>query len=72
VKRTRIASHRRLEKILVAAGLDQATATANVRGLHAGRVLVLVHGESAPDEIAAVIDDRVPGHSFRQTLRAAA
>ena len=56
VKRTRIASHRRLEKLLVDAGLDQAIATANVRALHAGRVLVLVHSESALDDIAAVID----------------
>jgi hypothetical protein len=66
VKRTRIATHGRLRKILVDAGLNQATATANVRALHAGRVLVLVHSESAPDDIAAVIDD-VP-----QALRAAA
>jgi hypothetical protein len=64
VKRTRTASHHRLEKILVAAGMDQAIATANVRALHAGRVLVLVHSESALDDIAALIDER--------TLRAAA
>jgi hypothetical protein len=64
VKRTRIASHRRLEKILVDAGLDPAIATANVQALHAGRVLVLVQNESALDDIAAVIDE--------QTLRAAA
>ena len=72
VKRTRIASHRKLKQILVDAGLDQATATACVRALHAGRVLVLVHSESALDDIAAVIDDRDQGHSFKQTLRAAA
>jgi hypothetical protein len=64
VKRTRIASHHRLKKLLVDAGLDQPTATANVRALHAGRVLVLVHSESALDDIAAVIDE--------QTFRAAA
>jgi hypothetical protein len=64
VKRTRIASHRRLEKMLLDAGLDQATATANVRALHAGRVLVLVQSESALDDVAAVIDE--------QRLRAAA
>jgi hypothetical protein len=64
VKRTRIASHHRLKKLLVDAGLDQATATVNVRALHAGRVLVLVHSESALDDIAAVIDE--------QTFRAAA
>src|SRR5512133_111589 len=63
VKRTRIASHRRLEQILVDAGMDPAIARANVRALHAGRVLVLVHSESALDHIAAVIDE--------QTLRAA-
>jgi hypothetical protein len=66
VKRTRIASHRSLEKMLVDAGLDQAIAAANVGALHAGRVLVLVHSESALDDVAAVID----GH--RQSHRAAA
>ena len=64
VKRTRLASHHRLEKILVDAGLDRAIARANVRALHAGRALVLVRGESALDGIAAVID--------APTLRAAA
>jgi hypothetical protein len=64
VKRTRIASHRKLEKILVDAGMDRAIATANVGALHAGRVLVLVHSESALADIAAVID--------KKTLRAAA
>jgi len=72
VKRTRIASHHRLEKILLDAGLDQAIATANIEALHAGRVLVLVQSESALDDIAAVIDDPDPGHDFQQTLRAAA
>ena len=64
VKRTRIASHRRLEQILVDAGLDRALATANVAALHAGRVLVLVHSESVLDDI-----DR-PHHSH-PALRAA-
>ena len=72
VKRTRIASHHRLEKILLDAGLDQAIVTANIEALHAGRVLVLVQSESAPDDIAAVIDDPDAGHDFQQTLRAAA
>jgi hypothetical protein len=72
VKRTRIASHHRLEKILVDAGLDQATATATVGALHAGRVLVLVESESALDDIAAVTDDRDQGRDFRPTFRAAA
>ena len=57
MKRTRIASHRRLKKILVDAGLDQATAAADVDALHAGHVLVLVQSDSALDDIAAVIDD---------------
>jgi hypothetical protein len=35
-----------------------------VDALHTGRVLLLVHGESALDDIAAVID--------KQTLRAVA
>ena len=56
VKRTRIASHDRLERILVDAGLDEATARADVAALHAGRVLVLVRGESPLDAIAAAID----------------
>ena len=64
VRRTRIASHHRLERILVDAGLDQAIAASNVRALHAGRVLVLVRSESALDDIAAVINE--------PTLRAAA
>ena len=57
VQRTRIASHRRLGKLLVDAGLDQAIATADVGALHTGRVLVLVQSESARKDIAAVIDD---------------
>jgi hypothetical protein len=63
VKRTRIASHHRIEAILVDAGLDEATATANVSALHAGRVLVLVRSESALDDIAAVIDDQPTLHA---------
>jgi hypothetical protein len=64
VKRTRVASHHRLEQILTDAGLDRALATANVGALHAGRVLVLVHSESA-------LDDIDPPHHSHQTLRAA-
>jgi hypothetical protein len=56
-KRTRIASHHRLEQILMHAGLDRAAAAANVHALHAGRVLVLVRSESALDAVAAVIDE---------------
>jgi hypothetical protein len=72
VKRTRIATHRTLEKILVDAGLDRAIATANVRALHAGRVLVLVHSESALDDIAAVIDNLDQAPDPRAALPAAA
>jgi hypothetical protein len=72
VKRTRIASHHRIETILVDAGLDRATAAANVVALHAGRVLVLVQSESALDDIAAVIDDLDQRQHFEQTPRAAA
>jgi hypothetical protein len=72
VKRTRVASHHRLEQLLVDAGLDQAIATVNVTALHAGRVLVLVHSGSALDDIAAVIDDLDEAHDSQPTLRAAA
>ena len=57
VKRTRVASHRRLEKLLVDDGLDTAIATADVGALHEGRVLVLVQSESALDDIAAAINN---------------
>ena len=57
VTRVRIASHHDLGKMLVDAGLDEATAKADVEALHDGRVLVLVQGTMGPDELAAVIDD---------------
>jgi hypothetical protein len=41
VKRVHIASHRDLQRMLVDAGLDAATAAADVDALHHGRVLVL-------------------------------
>jgi hypothetical protein len=72
VKRTRIASHHRLRKILLDARLDRTAAKANVDALHAGRVLVLVHSESGLDDIAAVIDDLDREHHSQPTLRAAA
>jgi hypothetical protein len=56
VERVRIASHHNLEKMLVDAGLDQATARADVDALHRGRVLVLVESALGRDEIARVID----------------
>jgi hypothetical protein len=72
VKRTRIASHHRLTRLLVDAGLDHPAASSEVEALHAGRVLVLVQNESALDDIAPVIDDLDHEHYFRHTLRAAA
>jgi hypothetical protein len=72
VKRTRIASHRRVRRILGAAGLDKAAAAADVDALHAGRVLVLVHSESPLNDIAAMLDDRDQVHHVQHTHRAAA
>jgi hypothetical protein len=43
--------------MLVDAGLDEATAEADVGALHNGRVLVLVQSAMGLDQIAAVIDD---------------
>jgi hypothetical protein len=56
VERVRIASHHNLEKMLVDAGLDRATAKADVEALHRGRVLVLVQSTIGVEEIAAAID----------------
>jgi hypothetical protein len=56
VMRLRIASHHNLGKMLVDAGLDEATARADVEALHEGRVLVLVQSAGALDDIARVID----------------
>src|SRR3954447_2395998 len=56
VKRARIASHHNLKKMLVDAGLDEATAEADVEALHNGCVLVLVQRAMELDQIAAVID----------------
>jgi hypothetical protein len=69
VKRTRIASHHKLAKLLVEAGLDRATARAEVEALHAGRVLVLVQSDLAPGDLAAAIDE---GPVQQQQRRAAA
>ena len=56
VERMHVASHRELKRMLVDAGLDAATAHADVEALHHGRVLVLVTGATAPDAIAAALD----------------
>jgi hypothetical protein len=65
VKRVRIASHHNLEKLLIDAGLDKATARSDVEALHNGRILVLVRSAMALDEIAAVIDARPASQSPR-------
>lgn len=51
MKRTRVASHRSIQQLLVDAGLDPAIAAANVDALHAGRVLVLVEADSALGDV---------------------
>ena len=56
VERMRVASHHHLEKLLVDAGLDEATARSDVEALHHGQILVLVQSALASDEVAAVID----------------
>jgi hypothetical protein len=52
VARMRVGGHRGLERMLVAAGLDEAAAAADVRALHEGRILVLVTNASAGAEPA--------------------
>jgi len=42
--------------MLVDAGLDEASARADVDALHRGRVLVLVQSAMGVDELARVID----------------
>jgi hypothetical protein len=56
VERVRIASHHDLRRMLVDAGLDEATAMADVEALHHGRVLVLVTSTSADAHLAALLD----------------
>jgi hypothetical protein len=56
VERVRVASHHNLERMLIAAGLDEASARSDVDALHRGRVLVLVQSAVALDELAAVTD----------------
>jgi hypothetical protein len=43
VEQTRVAGRRELKRLLMEAGLDDATAETDVNALHAGRILVLVH-----------------------------
>jgi len=59
VPRIHIAGHRDVKRMLVDAGLDEATADADVAALHHGRILVLVRtggltAEAAADALDAV------------------
>jgi hypothetical protein len=56
VERQHIASHHELRKLLVDAGLDEATADRDVDALHAGRVLVLADvGDRDPATVDAAL-----------------
>ena len=57
---SRVAGHRRLQQLLVDAGLDEETAASDVRALHDGRVLVLVTlGAVSEDRAAELLDATV-------------
>ena len=59
-ERARVTGRRELKKLLMEAGLDDATAEADVDALHAGRVLVLVQLDAiAHDEARALLDGAV-------------
>src|SRR3954451_8929711 len=58
VAHARVGGDKRLERMLIAAGLDAAAAAADAQALHGGRVLVLVTGaglvaKAAVDGVAA-------------------
>jgi len=55
VRRVHVASHHRLQRLLVDAGLDEDVAAADVAALHEGRVLVLVRADEA-DPVAQTLD----------------
>jgi hypothetical protein len=58
VPHVRVASHARLRRTLVEAGLDERAAAADVEALHHGRVLVLARtGAVAPAAAAAALDE---------------
>ena len=59
-EQTRVAGHAKLKALLMEAGLDDATAEADVRAIHDGRVVVLVGlGAIAEDEARALLDGAV-------------
>jgi hypothetical protein len=57
VRRVRVASHRKLERLLIDAGLDPDAAAKDVEALHEGRVLVLVRASAlTADDVTRVLD----------------
>jgi hypothetical protein len=59
-EQTRVAGRRELKRRLMDAGLDDATAEADVDALHAGRILVLVRlAAIAQDDARALLDGAV-------------
>jgi hypothetical protein len=60
VEHTRVAGHAKLKALLMEAGLDEATADADIRAIHEGRVVVLVTlGERDADEVRVLLDGAV-------------
>jgi hypothetical protein len=54
VARVDVTTHRDLHRSLVEAGVDEPTADADIRALHQGRVLVLIHADSlSPVDLAS-------------------
>ena len=53
VARVDVTTHRNLRKALLEAGLDEATADADIEALHQGRVLVLVQSGTLSEEALA-------------------
>jgi hypothetical protein len=60
-EQARVAGHRELKRLLMEAGLDDATAEADVEALHAGRILVLVHAGAIGDADARALLDGAVG-----------
>ena len=59
-EQARVAGHATLKALLMEAGLDHATAEADVHAIHDGRVVVLVDGGArAEDELRALLDGAV-------------
>ena len=59
-EQTRVAGRRVLKRLLMDAGLDDATAEADVDALHAGRILVVVRVAAiAQDDARALLDGAV-------------